>query len=73
MEPLPLLNGKDMTVTMNIMHQVYLVIGESWVYDPKTKTYSPRKHFYAIQQVSKFVSPGSCQVAVSEKKIALRY
>ncbi|MEP6844592.1 MAG: CehA/McbA family metallohydrolase [Panacibacter sp.] len=41
-------------------------------YDPKTKTYSPRKHFYAIQQVSKFVSPGSRQIGVSGKKDSLR-
>ena len=40
-------------------------------YNPKTKTYSPRKHFYAIQQVSKFISPGSFQVAVSGKKDSL--
>ena len=41
-------------------------------YDQKTKMYSPRKHFYAIQQVSKFVAPGSFQVAVSEKKDSFR-
>ena len=35
-------------------------------YEPKTKTYFPRKNFYAIQQVSKFVAPGSWQVSVSE-------
>ena len=34
-------------------------------YEPKTKTYFPRKNFYAIQQVSKFVEPGSWQVSVS--------
>jgi O-glycosyl hydrolase len=37
-------------------------------YEPKTKTYFPRKNFYAIQQVSKFVSPGSWQVSVSGAK-----
>ena len=41
-------------------------------YDPATKTYLPRKHFYAIQQVSKFVSPGSFQLAVSGEKTALQ-
>ncbi len=41
-------------------------------YDQKSKTYSPRKHFYAIQQVSKFVSPGSWQIAVAGKKDSLR-
>ncbi|HEY6977507.1 MAG TPA: CehA/McbA family metallohydrolase [Chitinophagaceae bacterium] len=40
-------------------------------YDHDTKIYSPRKHFYAIQQVSKFVAPGSFEVAVSEKKDSL--
>lgn len=34
-------------------------------YDHSSKTYYPRKHFYAISQVSKFVSPGSSQIAVS--------
>ncbi len=37
-------------------------------FDPKTKTYSPRKHFYAIQQVSKFISPGSWQLSPFQKK-----
>jgi len=40
-------------------------------YDPKTKTYSARKHFYAIQQVSKFVTPGSWRVRAFEKKDSL--
>jgi O-glycosyl hydrolase len=40
-------------------------------FDPKTKRYSPRKHFYAIQQVSKFVSPGSWQLSLSEKSGSL--
>lgn len=40
-------------------------------YDPATKRYLPRKHFYAIQQVSKFVMPGSWQVAVSVQKDSL--
>jgi len=35
-------------------------------YNPLTKTYSPRKHFYAIEQVSRFVLPGSYQISVSE-------
>lgn len=35
-------------------------------YNSKTKTYSPRKHFYAFAQVSKFVLPGSRRIAVSE-------
>lgn len=35
-------------------------------YEPKTKTYFPRKNFYAIQQVSRFVLPGSWQISVSE-------
>ena len=34
-------------------------------YEPKTKTYFPRKNFYAIQQVSNFVVPGSWQIAIS--------
>jgi O-glycosyl hydrolase len=35
-------------------------------YEPVSNTYSPRKNFYAIQQVSKFVTPGSWRIAVSE-------
>lgn len=34
-------------------------------YDPVNKTYSPRKNFYAVRQVSKFVLPGSFRVDVS--------
>ncbi|MEP7259265.1 MAG: CehA/McbA family metallohydrolase, partial [Flavitalea sp.] len=40
-------------------------------YDKTTKTYSPRKHFYALQQVSRFITPGSWQVNVSAKKDSL--
>jgi len=36
-------------------------------YDPATKTYAPRKNFYALQQVSKFVLPGSWRVSVSNQ------
>lgn len=35
-------------------------------YNPQTKTYYPRKNFYAVQQVSKFVPPGSWRISVSE-------
>ena len=35
-------------------------------YNHDTKLYSPRKHLYAISQVSKFVLPGSWQISVSE-------
>ena len=66
MEPLHALHGRDMTVIMNTMHLHFLVIGECWLMNLKTKTYFPRKNFYAIQQVSKFVLPGSWQVSVSE-------
>jgi O-glycosyl hydrolase len=34
-------------------------------YEPKTKSYFPRKNFYAVQHVSKFVQPGSWRIAVS--------
>jgi len=34
-------------------------------YAPETKTYSPRKNFYAIQQISKFVLPGSWRISIS--------
>jgi len=37
-------------------------------YDPATKTYAPRKNFYALQQVSKFVLPGSWRVSVSNQR-----
>ena len=40
-------------------------------YEAKTKTYFPRKNFYAIQQVSKFVLPGSWQVSVSGARDSL--
>jgi O-glycosyl hydrolase len=35
-------------------------------YDPLTKTYSPRKHFYAVSQISKYLNPGSWQIKVSD-------
>jgi len=35
-------------------------------YEPKTKTYFPRKNFYAIQQVSRFVPPRSWLISISE-------
>ncbi|MBX2921648.1 MAG: CehA/McbA family metallohydrolase [Chitinophagaceae bacterium] len=31
-------------------------------YDKENKTYAPRKHFYAISQVSKYITPGMWQV-----------
>ncbi len=34
-------------------------------YDPQTKTYSTRKNFYAISQVSKFIFPGSQRIEIS--------
>ncbi|MEI6048722.1 MAG: hypothetical protein WCS03_07460 [Bacteroidota bacterium] len=37
-------------------------------YDQKTKTYTPRKHFYAISQLSKFLNPGTRQIGVSSQK-----
>ncbi len=37
-------------------------------YNPLTKTYSPRKHFYAISQVSRFVPPGSVQIAATAER-----
>jgi len=33
-------------------------------YDQRTETYNPRKHFYAISQVSRFIPPGSEQVGL---------
>lgn len=35
-------------------------------YDTITGTYFPRKHFYAISQLSRFVLPGSVRISVSE-------
>lgn len=35
-------------------------------YDPRSRTYHPRKTFYAIQQVSAFVLPGARQIALEE-------
>lgn len=40
-------------------------------YDTATKTYTPRKNFYAFQQVSKFVLPGSWRVSVSNPSDSL--
>ncbi|MFT3705310.1 MAG: hypothetical protein QM802_23280 [Agriterribacter sp.] len=34
-------------------------------YNPATKTYTQRKNYYALQQISKFILPGSWRVAVS--------
>jgi O-glycosyl hydrolase len=34
-------------------------------FDPRKKTYTPRKHVYAISQISKFITPRSWQMAVS--------
>ncbi|MEO6358360.1 MAG: CehA/McbA family metallohydrolase [Ferruginibacter sp.] len=34
-------------------------------YDSGTKTYTPRKNFYAIQQISKFVLPGWRRISIS--------
>ena len=36
-------------------------------YNAETKTYSPRKHFSSIRQVSKFLTPGSLQIGVAEQ------
>jgi len=36
-------------------------------YDPSAKTYAPRKNFYALQQVSRFVLPGSWRISVSNQ------
>jgi O-glycosyl hydrolase len=41
-------------------------------YDKAAKTYHPRKNFYAIQQVSRFVSPGTRRVEVSRPGDSLR-
>ncbi|MEP7143733.1 MAG: CehA/McbA family metallohydrolase [Ferruginibacter sp.] len=41
-------------------------------YEPKTKIYFPRKNFYAIQQVSKFVLPGSWQVSITRSGDSLQ-
>jgi O-glycosyl hydrolase len=35
-------------------------------YDPVTKTFTPRKHFYAVSQISKYLTPGSWQIGVSD-------
>lgn len=40
-------------------------------YDPAAKTYAIRKNFYALQQVSKFVLPGSWRVSVSKQSESL--
>lgn len=35
-------------------------------YDPVSKTYTPRKHFYAVSQISKYLNPESWQLGVSD-------
>ncbi len=35
-------------------------------YNPDNKTYHPRKHFYAIQQVSRFLKPGMRQLGLQQ-------
>lgn len=40
-------------------------------YDAAAKTYAPRKNFYALQQVSKFVLPGSWRIALSQQSDSL--
>jgi hypothetical protein len=35
-------------------------------YDPATGIYSPRKHFYAVSQLSKFITTGARQIGVAE-------
>ncbi len=35
-------------------------------YDPATRSYHPRKNFYAIQQVSRFVAPGSFVIPLTD-------
>ena len=37
-------------------------------YDPKTKTYFPRKNFFAFQHVMKFVPPGARRIFVSQPR-----
>jgi O-glycosyl hydrolase len=40
-------------------------------YERDTKTYHPRKNFYAIQQVSRFVQPGSKRILISGDRDSL--
>jgi len=40
-------------------------------YEPSTKTYVPRKNFYAFQQISKSVFPGSWRISVSKQSDGL--
>jgi O-glycosyl hydrolase len=35
-------------------------------YDKDAKTYTPRKHFYAISQISRFLTPGSVRIGTTE-------
>ncbi|MHA4809764.1 CehA/McbA family metallohydrolase [Flavitalea flava] len=37
-------------------------------YDSLNKAYAPRKHFYAISQLSRFVLPGSFRIGLSQQK-----
>lgn len=41
-------------------------------YQPETKTYKPRPNFYAIQQVSKFIAPGSRRIFTSHLGDSIR-
>lgn len=40
-------------------------------YDPSSKTYTPRKHLYAVSQVSKFITKGSWQIGVQDPQLEL--
>lgn len=40
-------------------------------YQPLTKTYYPRKHLYAISQISKYVLPGSWQIGIHNQDTSM--
>lgn len=69
-----LLNGASATFVYDGYDGVYAHHGYAWGYwglfavdDPNApvKTYTPRKHFYTVAQVSKWVRPGAQRVEVS--------
>jgi O-glycosyl hydrolase len=40
-------------------------------YDSSSKVYTPRKHFYAVSQISKFITKGSWQIGISDAQKGL--
>jgi O-glycosyl hydrolase len=69
-----LLNGASAALVWEGYDSIYAHGGYAWSYwglfavndiNAAVKTYTPRKHFYTVAQVSKFVHPGAQRVDIS--------